>query len=256
MIPHLSIALIRYTDDVPRMIEFLTALGLRLRTTSERTDYLGRTTYAALAGRSSRYVLHATTEAERAGRTNLAVGTDDLDGTVTALRAAGLPAAVWDEAFGRAGSVQTSRGDLWIDDTSPSSDSYGYRTHHETPETVDVLPVVFSDTVKTDRELLTSLGLALHEERDGAQLWEAPAGGRLLLHPAHANPVDQHDWQVAPGKHSDVDPDKLVKRLKRIGYSDARLAEGAVQVTDPDGQHVEVHPMPSVTEPSPSLPSH
>ena len=133
MIPYVSIALVRYTHDVPRMIEFLTALGLRLRTTSERVDHLGRPTYAALAGVSSRYVLHATTESERAGRTDLAVGTDDLDRTVTALRASGLPAAVWDEAFGRAGSVQTSRGDLWIDDTSPSSDTYGYRTYDETP---------------------------------------------------------------------------------------------------------------------------
>jgi hypothetical protein len=243
----LSVALFRYTDDVPAMIEFLTALGLRLRTTSDRTDDRGRTTYAALAGRSSRYVLHATTDGTKVGRTNLVVGTDDLDGTVAAFRASGQTAASWDEAFGRAGSVETSRGSLWIDDTSPSSDFYGYHTYNETPEPVDVLPVLFSDTLASDRELLSTLGFALHGEREGAELWDAPAGGRLLLHPAHDDRADQRDWTVAPGSHSDVDPDVLVDRLSGIGCTDARVAEGAVQVTDPDGQHVEVHPMPSAT---------
>jgi hypothetical protein len=252
MIRDLSIALVRSTDDVPAMIEFLTALGLRLQTTSERIDQRGQTLFAASAGRSSRYVLHATTEAAQLGRTHLVLGTNDLDGAVAALRASGRTVSLLDEESGRAASVATPRGDLRIDDTSSRNDVYGHPPDKDTPEAAEVLPVLFADTVVSDGELVTALGFTLHDEREGAELWEAAGGGKLLLHPAHGDHVDQCDWSVAPGIRSDVDPDALVDRLRRIGCTDARLADGAVQVTDPDGQHVEVHPMPSATPPTPS----
>ncbi|MCP2032676.1 hypothetical protein L1277_002786 [Okibacterium sp. HSC-33S16] len=258
MIPRLSIALFRYTDDVPAMIEFLTVLGLRPPAISERTERLGHSTYPPLAGQSTRYVLRATTRAAEVGRTSLGLGTDDLDGTVEALRTSGGTIASWDTAFGRSGRVETTRGPLRIDDISSPSDLDGSHTDTERPERpertehVDVLPVLFSSTVATDRDVLTALSFTLDDEREGAELWEAPAGGRLLLHRAHGDRVDQNDWTVAPGIHSDVNPDALVHRLSRIGYTDARLTEGAVHVTDPDGQHVEVHPMPSASSPVPS----
>lgn len=237
----MSMSVFRLTDDVPAMISFLETVGLVLRSTSERTEG-GRTAYAVLAGRDGRVALHATTDANVVGHTNLVLDDDEFDTTLAALSAAGFPVTQWDEAFGRAGRITTPRGDLWINDNA-AGDNYGYRSHDDAePGPIDVEGVLFSGNLSNDRRLFRSLGFrALGPDDEQGQTWSAPAGGLVHLHPVADGHPTADDWSVSLGFETDQNLGELATRLQAAGH-DARLGEWGITVTDPDGQEVQIFP--------------
>ncbi len=115
----------RYTDDLPRMQAFLSALGLDVDLVSESG------TYVQLDAAAGAAVLHSAASADEptpAGTTAMSFEADEpLEAIRDRLAAAGFPGAeIVDESFGRSLRITDPDG-VAVQVNEAMSDLYGYR---------------------------------------------------------------------------------------------------------------------------------
>lgn len=245
----------RMSADVPAMIDFLTALGLRQQTTADR-QVDGRTPYATAIGRRGKVAVHLAHEAESVGRTEVTFDVDDAEAVIATLTAARIPSRRHDEAFGRVVTADTAVGDIWIGEDN--ADDHGY-TRHDTSDVapIDLVAVRFSTDFAAERALFATLGYAAEGPDDGEYVELSGPGGAIGLHAPSADEPSAAGQTVAGQTVgataraaisfvTDQDLDDLAGRLMAAGYADAAVRDDggvrALYVTDPDGQETQVFP--------------
>lgn len=254
--PAFTVYPLRFSDDAPAVIAFLRTLGMAPVVTTEGEGFA-----ELIAGGGGRVMVHATSNAETAapaGETQLCLSVPATDAAAEQLREQGLQVRVWDETYGRQGSVRGPHGED-ISLNEHQRDLYGYVGHDgaRADPRLSVTAVRVSAEGPDrdgDREFFAALGF--RPVGEGDQWWQAlssPGAGTIGLHaPGGADdrasrPSGTEFGDVALvrlGFETTEDLDLLAVRLTEAGY-ETRVVEGnvrAVHVTDPDGQHLEIHP--------------
>lgn len=246
---------LRFSKDAPTMIGFLRTLGMVPVVTT------GTDSFAELiAGGGGRVMVHTAEGSETgapAGETQLCLSVAGTDDAAASLRERGHAVRVWDETYGRQGAVRGPRGeDIALNEHQ--QDLYGY-VGHEGAGADDRLSVtaVRVSAAGPDRErdiaFFADLGFApVGEASTWWQALTAPGAGTIGLHApgggdAFSRPSGTEFGDVALvrlGFETTEDLEALATRLTEAGYG-ARVVDEdvrAVHVTDPDGQHLEIHP--------------
>lgn len=233
----LTVAAIRYTDNLPAMREFLELLGLSPAVVSSG--------WIDLHAGAGRVWLHAASNSDSPsapGQTNLCFESTDLRGL-----AEQIGTTYVDETFGASLMLTDPLGDE-VQINSVHTDTYGYETCQPQPdEGTSVVAVRFTDPTGSYVGFLESLGLSHANGAAGEGYAEFSAGtGSVGLH------VD--DGSALPGTfaarvklalRTTQDLDVVAKVLQDQGHGDACVVEEdslrSVHVTDPDGQPMEIH---------------
>lgn len=242
----------RFTDDVPAMVAFLEAVGLRRAVT---TKGLGFAVMAAEHGGAVGLHGAATSDTgSPAGETQLVFSVASADDAARVLRGYGLDAITWDESYGRhAGVLDPTGGGIWINE---ERDTYGYEEHEVAAGGgAGVTAVRYTTDTAADREFFAAFGLGGHGPAD--QWWTPLSGERvgvLGLHRSSGEPLLRSTPEaplptvslVELGFGTTRDLDELAGSLTEAGFA-ARVVHddhvSAVHVTDPDGRPVEIHPL-------------
>lgn len=233
----LTVAAIRYTDNLPAMREFLELLGLSPAVVSSG--------WIDLHAGAGRVWLHAASNADSPsapGQTNLCFESTDLRGLAEQLGSTYI-----DETFGASLMITDPLGDE-VQVNSVHTDTYGYQTHQPQPDdTTRVVPVRFTDHVGPYAGFLESLGLHRSNNTAGEDYAEFSAGtGSVGLHVADGRAlIGTHGALVSLSLTTGRDLDVLAKTLREHGHPDAGIVEDdtlrSVHVTDPDGQQMQIH---------------
>ncbi|MGH3487754.1 MAG: VOC family protein [Actinopolymorphaceae bacterium] len=234
----------RFSDQLPRMRDFLALLGLSPRVT-------GAEKWGVMAGASGMVALHATADAPSgaaSGETDLTFEVAGADALKARLAAAGLvDSEIYDEAWGRVLTVRDlHQRELYINERP--DDYYGYQLDEPQPEHGIVsMPLKYEPPAGTFGETLASLGFVRLDEGDDEwwRVWSGPDGGLVALHSPTA---DTTPGSVRIGFRTREPLKELAERLVAAGHADVTLSDeygGELTVTDPDGQKVLVQPVAS-----------
>lgn len=243
----LTLAAIRFTDDVPAMCRFLEALGLS--TVETRGEG-----WARLTSRGGEVWLHSAADSDLgapAGSTALTGEVAAVDATTQALETAGITVSVVDEAYGRSLEVTDPQGDILVLQES-SADGYGYDREAGAPDPrVSLDAVHYCDPQGPYAQFAQDLGLHRIGE---ANEWFVPysAGrGSLGLHrPGSADDVAGLNGRTAAqlGLFSSAPLAELQERLRTAGFDAGTIVTESfgdrIETTDPDGCHLEIHQAP------------
>lgn len=244
----------RYSQNPSAMIDFLTDLGMRVAISSD----LG---FAELHAGAGRVLVHHTRGAVAtdapSGLTCLNLAVEDVASAAEDLERHGFSVRTWDESYGHQGSI-ASPGDVEITLNEEQHDLYGYQGHD--PSGADDRLVVTAVRASFDREQDVAFfeRLGFVPEPDGDEWWQAMrapgSAGVIGLHKPAA--TDRAGWPtnsdfgvvatVRLGFETTEPLDELAERLQAMGY-DAKVVDNevrSVHVSDPDGQHLEIHPRP------------
>jgi predicted enzyme related to lactoylglutathione lyase len=241
---------VRFTEDVKRMQAFLEILGLRPRVEAEGGGWVDMVCGAGMVA------LHdaATSDSGgRPGQTTLSFEVDDADELAARLSTRSIAGvSVYDESYGRVLVCTDPAGEqLQIDERT--DDLYGYVLHPMAPpSSLRVSPVRFTDPLAGYGDFLEALGL---QPRGAADEWYATyaaSGGDHGLVGLHKVPDESASIAgLVPGEGSvklnfeSPEPlAELSRRLREKGFEAVECTEefgSFVQVTDPDGQLVEIH---------------
>lgn len=251
---HVSYALnpYRYSDDPLCMRGFLEDLGMRTLLSSGSG-------YALLRAGAGLVAVHPVRDGDEVplpGDTHLAFEVDSAESAARALRAAGMDAIVWDEAYGRhAGVAEPCGGGIWINEEM--RDLHGYEAHDASgaDTRLTVTAVRVSDDFARDARFFAAFGF--HPEGEGSEWWQAlraSAGsgiiglhapdGAIVTRPSAGNPITGRDPLVRLGFQTSEPLDLLAERMLAAGHGARLVMEPAPSlcVMDPDGQRIEVHP--------------
>lgn len=255
--PVFSVFPLRFTDDPAALIAFLEELGMAPVVTSGSGGYAD-----LVAGGGGHVMVHPASlsaTGSPGGETQLSTSVADLEPAAAHLRDQGLDVRTWDEAYGQQGSVVGPHGEA-VGLNEEQEDLYGYLAHDA--GTADarlsvtaVRPSSAGPVRERDVDFFAALGFV--PVGAGDRWWQelrAPGGGSVGLHePAPRESVSRPSGEVGfedvplvrLGFTTSEDLDALAARLLEAGY-DARRADqqgvSSVHVTDPDGQHLEIHP--------------
>lgn len=250
---------LRFTAHPRALIDVLCTLGMAPLLISQSGQYA-----ELVAGGGGRVMVHsASTSAtgSPAGETQLSTLVRSADAAAERLREAGLEVTVWDEAYGRQGNITGPHGEA-IGLNEDQEDHYGYVAHDGTgaDDRLTVVAVRASAAGSErdrDVEFFGALGFAPAD--DGSPFFRAlvsPGRGGVGLHvPADGESAsrpgddpghpDLRVSLVRLGFTTTEDLGALAARLTAAGYP-ARVIEDdavrSVHLTDPDGQHLEIHP--------------
>lgn len=249
---------LRFTADPAALITFLRTLGMAPLITTDGDGFAD-----LVAGGGGRVMVHAAAGSATgapAGETQLSTAAASADSTADALREAGLEVTVWDESYGRQGNITGPHGEA-IGINEEQEDHYGYLAHDGTgaDERLSVTAVRASaDGPERERDVAFFAALGFVPV-DGGDRWyralSSPGHGTIGLHePAEGEAAFRPGGDpghpelevslVRLGFETAEDLEILAQRLTAAGYSARVVDSGArsVHVTDPDGQHVEIHP--------------
>jgi hypothetical protein len=251
----------RFSADLRAMTTFLEALGL------QRVLDAGNGTYAEFEGASGRVAVDGVAEAAgrwTPGDTSLNLAVSDVDAAVARLSGADLTTTAWDDWSGRRGVVRAPGGRMVGLCTATRTGTDGYRVHEQTvAASLDVVAVWTSTDFRADAAFFGLLGFEPFGSLDDPWWCTLRAGRRqggvIGLHapgehttdaPTDAPILTEDTQAVRPalvrlGFETSEPLDALAARLQTAGYR-ASVAEDEVGtkvvVTDPDGQHLEIHP--------------
>lgn len=244
---------LRFTADPVAMIAFLRTLGMAPVITA------GDDAFGDLSAGAGRVMIHSVRGAvsgAAAGDTDLCLAVRDAEAAAATLDEAGLTVSVWDESYGKQGRIGGPVGE-GVSLNEDQVDLYGFHGHDASVADpgLSVMAVLSSDDFARDTEHFAGLGF--DPVGPGGQGWRelrGPSGaGSIGLHqPAQGDrrtrPTGDEFGdclQVKIGFSTTEGLGSLAARLTGAGYP-ARAIEGegvrSVHVTDPDGQHVEIHP--------------
>ncbi|MGO1480268.1 MAG: hypothetical protein ACTHWF_03995 [Brachybacterium sp.] len=258
-LPAMTVYPLRYTADAPAMIDFLRTLGMAPAVTS------GADAFGDLVAGAGRVMVHAARGAHtgaRAGDTDLCLAVEDADRSAAALREAGFEVDVWDESYGRQGVVAGPAGES-VALNEEQVDLYGYRAHDASSADpgLSVTAVLASEDFERDAEWAAPLGFIVDaEDEEGDEWFRALRGpgraGVLGLHRPAAQERRTRSTgtefgdalQVRLGFETAEELESLAARLTEAGFPARVIEEGGVRsvhATDPDGEHLEIHPRPA-----------
>lgn len=233
----LTVATIRYTDNLPAMREFLELLGLSPAVVSPG--------WIDLHAGAGRVWLHAASNADSPsapGQTNLCFESTDLRGL-----AEQLGTTYVDETFGASLMLTDPLGDD-VQINSVHTDTYRYQTHQPQPDpATSVVAVRFTDPAGPYGQFLESLGLRRSNGAAGEGYAEFSAGtGSVGLHVTDGRTLTGNSAAFGSLSLTTTrELDVVAKALQDHGHTDARVVEGdtlrSIHVTDPDGQLIEIH---------------
>lgn len=255
--PAFSVFPLLFTDDPATLIALLEELGMVPLVTGGNGGYAD-----LVAGGGGHVMVHpaaSSATGSPAGETQLSTSVADLELAAAHLRAQGLEVRIWDEAYGRQGSVVGPHGE-GVGLNEEQEDLYGYRAHDAGSadarlSVATVRPSSAGPPRERDIDFFAACGFAPVEAGD--RWWQelrAPGGGSIGLHgpapgEAVSRPSGEAGFEDVPlvrlGFSTSEDLDALAGRLLAAGYDARRVdAQGvsSVHVTDPDGRHLEVHP--------------
>jgi hypothetical protein len=235
-----DLVLARVSDDPAAVVRFLQTLGLGGGNGASSGVLCGRS--GKVAVQSASVVTGAS-----AGETHLTFMVNDTRAAADDLAKAGLDPV----QRNRRVSVREPRGGgVWINEDRPDDES-------AKASGVDVVAVYYTTAFAGAAAFFANLGFTPYGTGD--DWWQALRGservGVIGLHKAEEAPslrAAAPDDPMGPpatvelGFETTEALPQLAERLRGAGYSDAVVAEDnglvRVQVTDPDGQRLEIHP--------------
>lgn len=251
----LAVYPLRFTGDAPAMIAFLRTLGMTPAVTA------GEDSFGHLVAGAGHVMVHAVTGAAtgaRPGDTDLCLAVGTTDEAAADLRDAGFEVDVWDETYGRQGLLEGPAGET-VALNEQQQDLYGYQGHETSgaDRRLSVTAVLSSADFERDAAWAARLGFVAEEPSDHGfrALRGSGAAGVIGLHgPADGDRrtrVTGSEFgdmlQVRLGFETSEDLQELAARLSGAGHPAEVVDSGtarSVHVTDPDGQHLEIHPRP------------
>lgn len=251
---------LRFTADPAALISFLRTLGMAPLITTEGDGFAD-----VVAGGGGRVMVHgagaSSATGAPAGETQLSTAVASADAAAEQLRGAGYEVVVWDESYGRQGNITGPHGEA-VGINEDQEDHYGYLAHDGTgaDERLSVTAVRASaDGQERERDVAFFAALGFTPVDDGDHWYRAlvsPGHGTIGLHePADGEAAYRPGGDpghpelevslVRLGFETTEELASLAERLSVAGHP-ARVVDGdgvrSVHVTDPDGQHVEIHP--------------
>ncbi|WP_205856590.1 hypothetical protein, partial [Phytoactinopolyspora endophytica] len=233
---------IRFTDRVPRVREFLSALGFSPRVSRAES-------WVTMVGAAGEVALHdAATSGAGPGQTGMAFEVADADALAAQFAEAGFgDVEIYDEAYGRVLRVRgQDEAELLLDERP--TDLYGYQLDEPRPEHGIVsMPMLFGPPAGPLDQLLSAAGFTRLDEGDDEswRAWSSAGGGLIALRP----PGDERPPGSVQLAFRTCEPlTELADRLIAGRYGDVTLSEefgDELTVTDPDGQKVLVQEMGS-----------
>ncbi|MGO1258683.1 MAG: hypothetical protein ACTMII_07015 [Brachybacterium sp.] len=254
-VPEMTVLPLRFSADVPAMIDFLCTLGMTPTVTA------GEDGFGELVAGAGRVMVHAAAGAAtgaRSGDTDLCLAVEETDVAAHALQTAGYEVDVWDETYGRQGVVTGPAGEQ-VALNEEQIDLYGYRGHDaSSPDPrLTVTAVLSSDGFHRDATWAAPLGFSADGPDDEWFLALRGPGRAGVLGLHKPGPLDRRTrstgtefgdvLQVRLGFETTGDLAELSLRLTTAGHPAEVVESGAlrsVHVTDPDGQHLEIHQRP------------
>lgn len=250
---------LRFTARPREMIDFLRVLGMSPLITTEDGAFAD-----LLAGGGGRVMIHSaqgSATGAPAGETQLSTAVRSADAAAEQLREAGLEVIVWDESYGRQGNITGPHGEA-IGLNEDQSDPYGYLAHDGASADPRLTVVAVRASAagaerEKDIELFSALGFRPdgHGDKSWTRLTSA-GGGTIGLHqpeegwraarPGDVGGADLLVSLVRLGFETTEDLSALAERLREAGHPAEIVDAGglrAVHVIDPDGQHLEIHPV-------------
>lgn len=249
---------LRFTADPAALIAFLTTLGM-----SPIVSTPAGTFADLVAGGGGRLMVHGAADSATgapAGETQLSIAVPAVDPAAERLQEAGLEVTVWDESYGRQGNITGPHGEA-VGLNEDQEDLYGYLEHDAgTADPRLVVTAVRASRSGQERERDVAFfgALGFTPAGPGDESWQAlvseghgviglhePAAGESASRAGDVGGADLQVSLVRLGFETSEDLEELAGRLTRAGHP-ARVvaAHGtrSVHLTDPDGQHLEIHP--------------
>lgn len=244
MTPPLTLAAIRFSDDVPAMRRFLEALGLAAVSTRGE----GWAVLEAGAGQVWLHDAAGSTVGAPAGCTALTGEIADADAYAQQLEAQGLEPSIIDEAFARSVEVTDPLGRR-LAFNAGDSDGYGYTPHDAEPDKrITVSMCRFTDPQGDYAHFAETLGLRREGEPNRWYVPYTAGTGILGLHHddgSDALPDDGTSPMVTLGLTTSMPLDEVQGRLREGGYDAGKVVTedfgSRVESTDPDGQPLQIH---------------
>lgn len=247
--PEIVVRPLRFTDRLPAMRAFLELLGLRPRIESDGGAWLD------LVGAAGMVALHtaATSDVGAAsGETKLSFEVADAEALRARLTDGGYDATVYDEAYGRVVEVTDPLGAaVMIDERS--DDLYGY-LRHDVPDSgvapPVVVPVRFTDDAEGYHRFLGGCGLTGTPAPGGYATYDSGGHGLVGVHYVYGDdlPILGDGAACHLTLATGEDLAEVQARLEVAGHRYERIDEdfgSFLDITDPDGQSVQVHAVPA-----------
>lgn len=254
--PAFQLVVYRFTTDGAAMARFVELLGLRGKLRSADGGF------RTFRGTSGALALHPVSNADTGaapGESQLSFEAWDIDSAARWLSAAGLDSQVWDEAYGRVLSVHDPHGhSVWVNEVQ--HDLYGFEhlpsagppDSTEEGRDIDIVAVRPTPDFEADTRFYRAFGFTSEAGSPGFQPLQASGErGTIGLH-EHAGPAPRGAGEPETpmaacwlGFSTGEDASELASRLQAGGHDSAIVVEEEhtrrVEVTDPDGQKVEIH---------------
>jgi hypothetical protein len=249
---------LRFTADPAALIAFLRTLGMSPVVTTEGDGFAD-----LVAGGGGRVMVHGAASSAigaPAGETQLSISVPEVDPAAERLRENGLEVVVWDESYGRQGNITGPHGEA-VGLNEEQQDLYGYVGHDATvadPRLVVTAVRASEHGSERERDVAFFATLGFTPAGAGSAAWQAlvseghgviglhaPAPGEAASRPGDVGGADLRVSLVRLGFETTEDLGDLAARLIRAGYPARVVAQHgtrSVHLTDPDGQHLEIHP--------------
>lgn len=240
----LTLAAIRFSDDVPAMRRFLETLGLA--TVSTRGD--GWAVLRAAAGEIWLHAARTSNEGTQSGVTELSGDVADLDAFAAHLKGQGVAFSIIDEAYARTIEMIDPHGrTLALHDRDP--EQYGYQQHPDTSDDRTMVSICrFTDPRGSYVAFAETLGLKRAGEPNGWYVPYTAGTGILGLHHddgTTALPDDGTGPIVSLGLTTTMPLQEVQNRLRDGGYDAGKVVTedfgSRIETTDPDGQPLQIH---------------
>ena len=246
---------LRFSPDAAAMIDFYRRLGLHLAFSHDNG------TFATFNGRSGTLGVHSahdTTSDEIPSHTALNLATDDVEQAVAELVAMGHDVKIWDETYGKQGVVLSRDGRVIGLNPDSQDDLYGgYRVHEaDTEPTLDVVAVCVTPEMRAEAVWFASFGFVASSYDDPwwIGLRAGDRSGVLGIHAGEVETGDPRDdddlfgppYLVRIGFETHLSLAAEADRLRAAGI-ETTMITGEVphlEMTDPDGERIEIHPAP------------
>ena len=243
----ITLAGIRFTDDVARMRAYLEALGL----SAGITRSTAQADWAAMHAGAGQVLLHSAATSDHrmpSGTTLLTGETPDVAELAGMLKHRGLGTTLVDEAYARSLEVIDPLGAVVVVNET-QTDTYGYDTQRPEPDPgVEVVLSRFTEPAGPYADFALALGLRPQGEPSDRYAAYGAGHGVIGLH--HD---DGSTGLGGPGPHARValgfcttgHLEQLQERLSVAGFEPGTIVVAdfgsRIETVDPDGQHVEIH---------------
>lgn len=246
---------LRFSPNAAAMIDFYRRIGLQLAFSHDNGSFA---TFNGRSGTLGVHASHDTTSGAIAGHTALNLATDDVEKAVQELSTMGHDVKLWDETYGKQGVVLSRDGRVIGLNEDIQADLYGgYRNHAPDAEpSLDVVAVCVTPAMKAEAAWFASFGFVAPSYDDPwwIGLRASDRSGVLGIHAGEVETGDPREgddlfgppYLVRIGFETHLPLTAEADRLRAAGVETTMITDGAphLELTDPDGERIEIHPAP------------